>query len=174
MMRNLAAMTDTDRLSRTTGIREDDLEQELLIELASAADSPLPRTPVVLCVDDEPPILDALARLLRREPFELITSEDPREALDWFRMCRVDLLITDQRMPTMSGAELIRTVREISPATSCIMLTGFPDTEAVIEWRDGGIQRLITKPWENDTLRATVRRVLQDRQSRHGDDGGAR
>ena len=62
---------------------------------------------VVVCVDDEPAILSALRRSLRAEPYELLTTENPVNVLQWAGTRDVSLVITDQRMPGMAGTELL-------------------------------------------------------------------
>lgn len=113
--------------------------------------------PAVLCVDDERPVLDALMRLLRREPFDLITTNDPQAALEWVRRHRVDLVVADERMPEMSGSELLRVVRRWSPVTAVVLMTGYG------ELPEGGgdppDHPVIHKPWNDDEFAALIRRL---------------
>ncbi|MBI2899708.1 MAG: response regulator [Planctomycetes bacterium] len=118
------------------------------------------RRPIVLCVDDEPPILSALRRALRREPYELLTTERPREALAWIEAVEIDLVISDQRMPEMLGTELIAEVRRRSPHTCVAILTGYPGSNLGAPGIGPGIAPLIHKPWEDDGLKETIRRFL--------------
>lgn len=123
--------------------------------------------PVVLAVDDEPSVLSALRRLLRREPYHLVTAENPEEALQWVNRCEIGLLLADQRMPNMTGTELVRALHERSPETPAVILTGYADigwlTEAINEAR---IQRLVHKPWNGEELRQIIRGLLQERGKR--------
>lgn len=123
---------------------------------------------LVLCVDDEAPILGALRRCLRGEPYELITLERPGEALDLVRRRPVSLVISDQRMPELSGLELVKAVNRLSPATSSVILTGYPDTTTISERMAKGIQRLIAKPWNDDRLRSTIRQLLREKEIKEG------
>jgi DNA-binding NtrC family response regulator len=112
--------------------------------------------PSVLLVDDEPDILFSLHALLRRE-FDLVTAESGRAALDSLAERPTHVLLTDQRMPGMTGAELLAQSRRISPETVSIMFTGYADLKAVIEAvNHGQIFRYITKPWDPDDLLAVL------------------
>jgi CheY-like chemotaxis protein len=126
-----------------------------------------PGRPIVLCVDDDMPVLDSLARLLRDEPYDLVTTNSPRQALEWIKQRHVSVLISDQRMPEMQGTEILKATRESSPATRRIMLTGYADMDAVAKAvNEAEIQRLIPKPWNNYRLKETIRSMVQDRRQR--------
>src|SRR5207253_597332 len=106
----------------------------------------------VLLVDDEPEILFSLRGLLRRE-FEIHTAASGAEALDVLRQHTVHVLMTDQRMPSMTGVELLRQAREICPEAIRIMFTGYADLRAVVDAvNQGQIYRYLTKPWDPDEL----------------------
>lgn len=115
---------------------------------------------VVLCVDDEKPVLASLRRLLRDEPYRLVCIDKPRRALDLVRRHPVDLLVTDQRMPGMTGVDLVRAVQEASPETVCMVLTAFPDVAVILDRASLRIQKLLTKPWEGAHLKASIRELL--------------
>src|SRR5258706_8800792 len=85
-------------------------------------------TPSVLCVDDEPLTRKALHRLLRKGPYTLHFAETPRQALEFLETQSVDLVITDQRMPEMSGVELLQEIRKASPGTPALILTAYPES----------------------------------------------
>lgn len=118
------------------------------------------RKHIVACVDDEPAVLSAFRRVLRREPYELRTTLDPKEALSWVEGEDVSLVIVDQRMPEMSGSDLVRGIAERSPDTIRVMLTGYPDTSVFFERMSQGIHRLLTKPWDDWELRQSIRDLL--------------
>lgn len=112
--------------------------------------------PSILLVDDEPDILFSLHALLRRE-FDLATAESGPAALESLAERPTHVLLTDQRMPGMTGAELLAQSRRISPQTVSIMFTGYADLKAVIEAvNHGHIFRYITKPWDPDDLLAVL------------------
>jgi len=117
--------------------------------------------PVVVCVDDEPAILASLQRLLRNEPYRLMTTGKPEEAVTWILQNYARVVIVDQRMPGMSGLELLELVRSCSPTTARVMLTGQSDLSGVLKrTKLEAIDRLLRKPWDGDELKATVRTLL--------------
>src|ERR1041384_1341264 len=82
---------------------------------------------VVICIDDDAPVLSAIKRLLRHEPYEVITTLDPSEVMTLVGSREINLIIADQRLPPMLGTELLKTVRRKSPETICVILTGHAD-----------------------------------------------
>jgi DNA-binding NtrC family response regulator len=110
----------------------------------------------VLFVDDEPFVLSALNRLFRGQ-YHLFFASSGAEALETLRRERIHVVVSDQRMPGMTGVELLRAIREASPATMRILLTGYSDLPAIIEAVNSGeVFRFITKPWNNELLKNTV------------------
>lgn len=132
----------------------------------------LTRKHVVVAVDDEVQILATLRRLLRREPYELVTTDSPEEALKWVQERDVSLLIVDERMPGMKGMDLIQAVREKSPRTTRVMLTAYPNSGMILERVKQGFHRLITKPWNDADLKRTIRELLYDRELEEGRPSG--
>jgi DNA-binding NtrC family response regulator len=113
----------------------------------------------ILLVDDEPEILFSLRGLLRRE-FELHTANSGAEALDVLRKHPVHVIMTDQRMPEMTGVELLRKARGECPEAIRIVFTGYADIKAVIDAiNQGQIYRYLTKPWDPDELLAVLRQA---------------
>ena len=112
--------------------------------------------PSVLLVDDEPDILFSLHALLRRE-FDVATAESGGAALESLAHRPAHVLMTDQRMPSMTGSQLLTQSRRVSPDTVAIIFTGYADIKAVIEAiNHGHIFRYITKPWDPDDLVAVL------------------
>lgn len=115
----------------------------------------------VLFVDDEVNILKAIQRLLRHEPMNVLTATDPAEALEIMRDTPAQVVVTDQRMPTMSGVEFLSAVREQHADVVRMMLTGYTEMNIAVDAiNQGEIYRLITKPWNDDELRATLRQAF--------------
>jgi DNA-binding NarL/FixJ family response regulator len=112
--------------------------------------------PVVVCVDDDPEVLHAVQRLLRREPYEVLTTDKPETALRWLGERRAQLLITDLRMPDMDGTELVKVVEERFPETASLILTGYPE-QVPVRPRP----RLIRKPWDDSELKDAIRTLVQ-------------
>lgn len=111
----------------------------------------------VLLVDDEPEILFSLQALLRRE-FELHVAESGQEALEILRQHPIHVIMTDQRMPEMTGVELIGQVRTEYPDAIRMIFTGYADIKAVVDAiNNGGLFRYLTKPWDPDELVEVLR-----------------
>lgn len=112
--------------------------------------------PTLLLVDDEERILRSLAMLFRL-PFRVLATTDPDEALRLVADETVHVVVSDQKMPRMRGAELLREVRQRSPNTMRILLTGYSELDAIVaSVNEGEIFRYINKPWDAAELRATV------------------
>lgn len=115
----------------------------------------------ILIVDDEPANLRLLERLFRRD-YQVITAASGREALELLGQHDVALLITDQRMPGMTGIELLKNTVALRPHMVRMILTGYTDVSALVEAINcGHVYKYVTKPWNNDDLRLTVERALE-------------
>lgn len=112
--------------------------------------------PTVLLVDDEERILRSLAMLFRLQ-YEVRATTDAHEALRIVANERVHVIVSDQKMPIMRGADLLRQVKEKSPHTMRLLLTGYSELDAVVDSvNEGEIFRFVSKPWDNDVLAGTV------------------
>ncbi len=110
----------------------------------------------ILLVDDEERILRSLGLLLRMQ-YEVTTTSSGAEALKLLETEDFHVLISDQRMPEITGTELLRQARELSPLTVRILLTGYADVEAgLASINEGEVFRYINKPWGPKELRDTV------------------
>lgn len=115
----------------------------------------------IIVVDDEPANLRLLERLFRRD-YEVITAESGEEALRLLDQHDVALLISDQRMPAMTGVELLKHTATIRPHMVRIILTGYTDVDTLVEAINSGlVYKYVTKPWNNEELRLTVSRALE-------------
>lgn len=116
----------------------------------------------VLLVDDERNILNALTRIFRRDGLNILASESGAAGLELLKNNKVSLVISDYRMQGMDGVEFLIRVKEVSPETIRLMLTGYADLKAVIfAINKGEVYRYITKPWSDDDLRAIVKDALE-------------
>ena len=127
--------------------------------------------PTLLLVDDEPNILTALSRLLRREGYQILTAISPSEGFEQLAKHPVEVVLCDQRMPEMTGAEFLGRVRQLYPDTVRLVLTGYTDIESVTESiNKGAVFKFLSKPWDDDELREQIRaafRIAKDiRQGR--------
>lgn len=115
----------------------------------------------LLLVDDEPNILAALQRLLRRDGYTILASDDPLKALDILSGQHVDVILSDQRMPTMSGVEFLRRAKETHPESIRIVLSGYTDLQFITDAiNEGAIYKFLTKPWDDEQLRAQIREAF--------------
>src|SRR5262245_24809572 len=102
-----------------------------LAELDELEPLALSRRHKVVLVDDDPAVLRSLRRLLRHEPYDLLSTDRPESALQWIEEGDVSLMVTDQRMPDLCGTELAELVRRKSPGTIRVLLTAYPGNEIV-------------------------------------------
>ena len=110
----------------------------------------------ILFVDDERRILTSLKMIFRTD-YQVFTANSGAEALEIIRQERIQAIISDQRMPEMLGHELLREVKQISPNTMRLLLTGYSDLAAIMSSiNDGEVFRFIHKPWNVDEIRAIV------------------
>jgi response regulator RpfG family c-di-GMP phosphodiesterase len=115
----------------------------------------------VLFVDDEVNILKALKRLLRNEDMNVLCASRGHEALELLDQHHAQVVVTDQRMPEMSGVDLLSQVRERHPDMVRMLLTGYTEMNVAVDAINRGeIYRLITKPWNDDELKATLRHAF--------------
>ena len=114
-----------------------------------------------MVVDDEPPVLALLAKVLGREGYPVETFESAHDALARIAEGGIALLITDIRMPVMSGIDLARGALEEDPDLAILILTGAADTESAVESLRLGVEDYLTKPISVDALTEAVGRAQQ-------------
>lgn len=112
--------------------------------------------PTILFVDDEERILRSL-EMAFRVGYRVILANSGQQALQILRETPVDVIVSDQRMPRMSGVEVLKAAKDLSPRTMRILLTGYSDLTGIIgSINEGEIYRYVQKPWRLDELRTTV------------------
>jgi signal transduction histidine kinase len=122
---------------------------------------PVPR---ILVVDDEPYMCDVCSRTLQRGGYEVVATSEPHVAVQALRGDqRFDLLLTDIKMPAMSGLELAHIAREHDPAIAIIIMTGFATMENIQQSVQRGIADFLSKPFELEQLRLAVDQALHKR-----------
>ena len=122
----------------------------------------------LLLVDDEPNILASLKRLFRREGYAVLTADSGMAGLETLASRKVDVVISDGRMPGMSGAEFLGKVRQLHPETMRIVLSGYTDVNAVTSAVNRGeLFRFLLKPWNDTELLETVREAFRYREAQH-------
>ena len=118
----------------------------------------------VLAVDDEPANLRMLERLFRKD-YRLLTAANGEEALEILKREDVSLIITDQRMPGMTGTQLLRESMGTNPHTIKIILTGYTDIEALVEAiNTTRIYKFVSKPWDPIALKEVVQDAFREHE----------
>jgi len=119
----------------------------------------------LLLVDDEENILSALKRLLRRDGYQIVTARNGTEGLQRLAEHPVDVILSDQRMPGMSGVEFLRQAKALYPDTVRLTLSGFTDLQSIIDAvNEGAIYKFLTKPWDDDLLRSHLAQAFAQKE----------
>jgi DNA-binding NtrC family response regulator len=126
----------------------------------------LPEKKSILVVDDMPDILEVLNRNLVAEGYRVYTAASVSEAIRFLEKNPVELVITDMKMPKVSGIDLVRHVRENLKETEIIMITGYASIESAIEAVKAGAEEYIPKPFTDKELLSAVQRALDKLSSR--------
>lgn len=115
----------------------------------------------VLIVDDEVHILNSLKRLLRKEGYNLRTVTSGEEGVSYVEKNPVQLVISDYRMPGMTGTEFLQKVKGLCPDAIRVILSGYADVGAVLKAiNEGEVFRFIMKPWNDEELKTSIRQCL--------------
>src|SRR5688500_2513435 len=117
--------------------------------------------PRILVVDDEPSMREMLRIVLRRDGYDVVVAENGRQAIAALQQQSVDLLLSDIRMPDLSGVEVLRTAKEMNRDTVAFMMTAFASTDTAVEAMRLGAVDYFTKPFSMDELRLKVRQHLE-------------
>lgn len=108
---------------------------------------------VLLLVDDEPSVLAALARTLRPFGYKILKAPDAFNALDLLQVNEIGVVLSDHRMPGMTGVELLSRIKTMYPATVRIILSGYADVQTVTDAiKLGAVYKFMTKPWDHEEL----------------------
>ena len=119
----------------------------------------------ILLVDDEPHVTEALKRTLHTEPYEILSANSANEALQILAREPVTVVISDERMPGMRGAEFLARVYRDYPETIRIMLTGHANLELALRAiNEGQIYRFLLKPCNEQEIRITLRQAVQQKE----------
>jgi len=119
----------------------------------------------VLLVDDDHNLLLGLRRTLRKQPYELVTADSGRAALALLARRPVDVIVSDEKMPEMSGTEFLAQARRLYPDTVRLMLTGEATLEAAVRAiNEGEIYRFLRKPCDQVELSVAIAQGLQQKK----------
>jgi two-component system, NtrC family, response regulator PilR len=124
------------------------------------------RPPRILVVDDERSMRELLAIVLRREGYEVLLAESGRAAVDTLERESIDLLISDIKMPDLSGVDVLRAAKRIDQDILGIMITAFASTDTAVEAMRLGACDYLSKPFDVDLLKMKVREKIENRQLR--------
>jgi response regulator RpfG family c-di-GMP phosphodiesterase len=116
----------------------------------------------VLCVDDEQSIINSIKRLVRKENYRLITANSGQEGLNLLAENDVQIVISDQRMPEMSGTEFLKQVKASYPHVLRIILSGYTEVDSITEAiNEGSVYKFFLKPWNDHNLKLEIRQALE-------------
>jgi EAL domain-containing protein (putative c-di-GMP-specific phosphodiesterase class I)/FixJ family two-component response regulator len=119
----------------------------------------------LLLVDDEQNILGALRRLLRGGDFQILTANSGQAGLDMLAQNPVDVIVSDQRMPGMTGVEFLGIAKDLYPDTVRIVLSGYTELQSVTEAvNQGAIYKFLTKPWDDEQLRGHIEEAFRRKE----------
>ncbi|HEY8905539.1 MAG TPA: EAL domain-containing protein [Rhodoferax sp.] len=119
-------------------------------------------TRTLLLVDDEPNVLSSLRRLFRRDGYRILSTCSAREGLEMLATNAVQVVISDQRMPEMSGTEFLSRVKQLHPKSIRLVLSGYTDLNTVTQAiNEGAIYKFLTKPWNDDDICEIVRQAFR-------------
>jgi two-component system response regulator PilR (NtrC family) len=131
----------------------------------SAPESNVPDAPAakvrILVVDDEPSMREMLRIVLRRDGYEVLIAENGRDAIEQLRKSPVDLLLSDIKMPDITGVEVLRIAKEINRDIVAFMMTAYASTSTAVEAMRLGAVDYFTKPFSMDELRLKIRQHLE-------------
>ena len=122
--------------------------------------------PVVLVIDDEGGILDTLRILLKKEGHEVVTAQGGKAGLEAIRTAGADIVLTDVRMPQVTGLDILQAVKEHDPMTPVILMTAQASLQSAIQAVNIGAFYYLQKPFANDELLAILKRACEFRQIR--------
>ncbi len=123
----------------------------------------------IMLVDDEPNVISALRRALRPQRYQILSCVSAEQALETMACQRVDLVVSDQRMPGMTGIDFLHRVKSLYPDTVRIALSGYTDLSTVTDAvNEGAVYKFLTKPWDDAELRQVLAAALEGK--RHADE----
>jgi len=119
----------------------------------------------LLLVDDEESIVSSIKRLLRRDGYHVITANSGAQGLQRLAEHKVDVILSDQRMPGMTGVELLRRAKELYPETVRMVLSGYTELQSITDAiNEGAIYKFLTKPWDDERLRGHIAEAFTQKE----------
>lgn len=127
-----------------------------------------PKIAKILVVDDEPSMLEFLEIMLKKDGYDVACTTSGKEAIGFCKESRYDMVITDIKMPQVTGLDVLRRVKEISPETIIIMITAYATMETAIQAMKEGAYDYISKPFKVDEIRMIIRDALERKEEDRG------
>ena len=128
----------------------------------SSSPSAEKRQRTILLVDDEESILSSLRRLLRPDGYRILVANGGAVGLELLEQYDVDVILSDQRMPGMTGVEFLRQVKVCYPHTVRMVLSGYTELQSITDAiNEGAVYKFLTKPWEDGLLRANIEEAFR-------------
>ncbi|MDE2457294.1 MAG: EAL domain-containing protein, partial [Burkholderiales bacterium] len=122
------------------------------------------KTRTLLLVDDEDHIVSALRRLLRRDGYRIVTAHSGAEGLHRLAENEVDVIVSDQRMPGMTGVEFLNRAKALYPDTVRLVLSGYTELQSILDAiNEGAIYKFLTKPWDDERLRGHIAEAFRQK-----------
>jgi diguanylate cyclase (GGDEF)-like protein/PAS domain S-box-containing protein len=123
------------------------------------------RQRTLLIVDDEDNIVSSLKRLLRRDGYHIVTANSGPQGLQCLAQHDVDVIISDQRMPGMTGVEFLRRTKELYPDTIRMVLSGYTELQSITDAiNEGAIYKFLTKPWDDERVRVHIQEAFRQKE----------
>jgi two-component system response regulator HydG len=122
-----------------------------------------PDAPTVLVVDDEPSNLASIEKIFQKDGMRVLTAGDARAALDLLRTHKVEVVLTDLMMPAISGLELLRAVKQVSPDVEVVLMTAYGTVETAVQAMREGAYDFVEKPLKRVTIVKSVRKAAERR-----------
>jgi EAL domain-containing protein (putative c-di-GMP-specific phosphodiesterase class I)/FixJ family two-component response regulator len=123
------------------------------------------RKRTLLLVDDEENIIASLRRLLRRDGYHILTANSGAQGLQRLAENKVDVILSDQRMPGMTGVEFLRRAKELYPETVRVSLSGYTELQSITDAiNEGAVYKFLTKPWDDERLREHVNEAFRHKE----------
>ena len=139
-------------------IESKQMNDDVAQQSASASAS----TRVLLLLDDEENILTSLTRLLRGDGYRILKTTSAQRGFELLASEPVGVILSDQRMPEMSGTEFLRRAKQLYPDTIRMVLSGYTDLKSITDAiNEGAVYKFLTKPWEDDLLRGSVAEAFE-------------
>lgn len=146
-----------------------DLDEQAMVELDALTSGlpqhlirPVDHKQTLLLVDDDPSILASLKRLFRPDGYRILTADSGAQGLQRMAESAVDVVLSDQRMPGMTGVEFLRRAKALYPHTVRLVLSGYTELQSITDAvNEGAIYRFLTKPWDDELLRQHVQEAFE-------------